>query len=87
MATRRVSTNLQQGRAGRAGDIEVKYQSKKVKRHSTISIQGLSLKIVSGAGDRMWSQSMRLCDRIYFRIQTVDRQGRGVPSGERSKNK
>jgi len=33
--------------------------------HGTISIQWLSSQIVSGAGDRMGSQSMRLC-RLYI---------------------
>jgi len=44
--------------------IEVTLQSKKVRRHGTSTIQRLSSKIVSGAGNQMGSQSMRLC-RLY----------------------
>jgi len=46
--------------AEKAQDIEVTIPVKKVKRHGTTSIQGLSSQIVSGADDRMGSKSMRL---------------------------
>jgi len=46
--------------AEKALDIEVTIPVKKVKRNGTTSIQSLSSHIVSGAGDRMGSQSMRL---------------------------
>jgi len=58
---RKVSKNLKQGRSGGEGT-----GFKKVKRHGTTSIQGLSSRIVSGAGDRMWSQSMRICRSNIF---------------------
>ena len=48
--------------AEKAQDIEVMIPVKQIKIHGTTSIQGLSSKIVSGVGDRMGSQSMRLCD-------------------------
>ena len=51
--------------AEKAQDIEGTL-SKKVKRHGTTSIQGLSSKIVSGAGDWMGSQSMRICRLHIF---------------------
>ena len=47
--------------AEKAQDIEVTIPvKKKVKRHGTTLIQGLSWYIVSGSDDRMGSQSMRL---------------------------
>jgi len=46
--------------AKKAQDIEVTIPVKKVERNGTTSIQSLSLYIVSGADDRMGSQSMRL---------------------------
>ena len=42
------------------------YQSKKFKRHGTTSIQGPSSKNVFRAGDRMGSQSMRICRSCIF---------------------
>jgi len=52
--------------AEKAQDIEVPMPVKKVKRHGTTSIQSLSSQIVSEAGDRMGSQSMRLCKSYIF---------------------
>jgi len=46
--------------AEKAQDIEVIIHVDKIKRYGTTSIQGLSSHIVSGAGDRMGSQSTRL---------------------------
>jgi len=52
--------------AEKAQDIEVTITVTKIKRHGTISIQGLSSKIVAGAGDRMGSHLMRLCRSYTF---------------------
>jgi len=57
--------------------------------HST-SIQCLVSQIVAETGESEatgWGRNQRgSADRMYFRIQTADRQGRGVFIGERSRS-
>ena len=83
VATRRLSKNLQQGRAGREVTGYRGDNTSQIKSRVTAQPRSRACLQATRWDPNKWGYA----DCINFRIQTVVRQGRGIPRGGKSRSK